>query len=80
MKALRLYNHTLCTADQDAKELGDNRRKITPRYAAKADYTGPSRRKKIYCGCSGDCQSARCLCYKHGVGCSIYCRRRSGES
>jgi hypothetical protein len=53
-----------CTAEQDAKEPGNNRRKITLRHAAKAPYTGSSRRKKIYCGCSGDCQLARFLCYR----------------
>jgi hypothetical protein len=68
-----------CTAEEDGKELGDNRRKITLRYVAKASYTGSSRRKKIYCGCSGDCQSARCLCHKNGVRCTIYCHRRSSE-
>ena len=44
-----------CTAEQDGKELGNNRRKITLRYAAKASYAGSSKREKISCGCSGDC-------------------------
>lgn len=68
-----------CTAEQDGKEVGNNRRKITLRYAAKASYTGSNKRRRIHCGCSGDCRSARCVCYKNGAKCTIYCHRRSGE-
>jgi hypothetical protein len=68
-----------CTAEEDGKELGDSRRKITLRYAAKASYTGSSKRRRIHCGCAGDCRSARCVCYKNGIKCTIYCHRRSGE-
>jgi hypothetical protein len=25
------------------------------------------------------CQSARCVCYKNGVGCTIYCHKRSNK-
>jgi hypothetical protein len=68
-----------CTAEEDGKELGNNRRKISLRYAAKASHTGSSKRKRIYCGCAGDCHTARCVCHKNGVGCTIYCHKRSGE-
>jgi hypothetical protein len=68
-----------CTAEHDAKELGNNRRKITLRYAAKALHTGSSKKVRIHCGCSGDCRSARCVCFKNGVGCTVYCHKRSGE-
>jgi hypothetical protein len=68
-----------CTAEQDKTELGNNRRKITLRHAAKALYTGSSKKKRIYCDCAGDCQSARCIYYKNGVRCTIYCHKRSGE-
>jgi hypothetical protein len=43
------------TAEQDAKELDNNRRKITFRYAAKACHTGLSKKTRIYYGCSGNC-------------------------
>jgi hypothetical protein len=39
------------TAEQDGKELGDHRRKIALRYAAKASHTGSSKMRN---GCSGD--------------------------
>ncbi len=68
-----------CTAGQDGEELGNNRRKITLRYAAKACHTGSSKRIRIHCGCSGNCQTARCVCYKNGAGCTIYCHKRSGD-
>jgi hypothetical protein len=65
-----------CTVEQDAKELGNNRRKITLRYAARACHNGSSKMKKIYCDCLGECSSGRCVCRKNGV---IYCHKRSGE-
>jgi transposase InsO family protein len=68
-----------CTARQDSEELGNNRRKITLRYAAKACHTGLSKRIRIHCGCLGNCQTARCVCYKNGAGCTIYCHKRSGD-
>jgi hypothetical protein len=43
------------TAEQDGTKLGNNRRKITLRYAAKALHTGLSKKKRIYCSCAGDC-------------------------
>lgn len=64
-----------CTAEQDAAQLGDNRL----RYAARALHAGMSKKRKIYCGCSGECQTACCVCKKNGVSCTIYCHRRSGE-
>jgi hypothetical protein len=48
------------TSAVDGKELGNNRRKITLKYAAKASYTGSSKRRKIHRDCAGDCRSARC--------------------
>jgi hypothetical protein len=68
-----------CTAEQDGKELSNNRRKITLRYAAKASHTGSSKMRKISCGCLSDCHSARCVCFKNRAGCTIYCHKRSGE-
>ena len=47
--------------------MGDNRRKITPRYAAKASHTSSSKRRRIHCSYAGDCRSARCACYKNGI-------------
>jgi hypothetical protein len=46
-----LYRLDPCTAEQDGKELGDHRRKITLRYSAKASHTGSSKMRN---GCSGD--------------------------
>jgi hypothetical protein len=43
-----------CTVELDGKELGDYRRKITLRYAAKASHTGSSKMRKISYGCLGD--------------------------
>src|ERR1700733_15591073 len=68
-----------CTTEVDSRELGNSRCKITLRYAAKASYTGSRKRRRIYCGCAGDCRLARCVCYKNGIGCTIYCHRHSGE-
>jgi hypothetical protein len=65
------------TAELDNREIGNNRRKITLRHAAKAGHT--SSRRKIFCGCSGSCQTARCICYKAGVQCTIYCHQRTGD-
>jgi IS30 family transposase len=65
------------TAEADGREIGNNRRKITLRYAAKAGHTGQKR--KIFCGCAGNCQSARCVCHKAGVQCTIYCHPRTGD-
>lgn len=45
----------------------------------KASHTGMSKRRRIYCGCLGECRTARCVCKKNGVGCTIYCHKRSGE-
>lgn len=53
-----------CTAEEDGKELGDSRRKITLSYAAKASYTGSIKRRRMHCGYAGDCRSAHCVCYK----------------
>jgi hypothetical protein len=68
-----------CTAEQDGEELDNNRRKITLRYAAKACHTGSSKKRRVHCGCSDNCQTARCVCYKNGAGCTIYCHKRTGE-
>jgi hypothetical protein len=68
-----------CIVKDDGKELGDNRRKITFRYAAEALYTGSSTRRMIHCGYAGDRRSARCACYKNGIRCTIYYHRRSSE-
>ena len=57
-----------CTAEQDGKELGNNRRKITLRYAAKASYAGSSKREKISCGCSGDCHRRSGECPNKATG------------
>lgn len=38
-----------------------------------------SDRQLLSCGCSGDCHSARCVCFKNGAGCTIYCHKRFGE-
>jgi hypothetical protein len=65
------------TAEIDGREIGNNRRKVTLRYAAKVGYTGQKR--KVVCGCTGSCQSARCACHKAGVQCTIYCHQRTGE-
>jgi hypothetical protein len=67
------------TGEQDSKELNDNRRKITLRYAVKVFNTGSSKKKRIYCDCAGDCRSARCIYYKNGTRYTIYCYRRLGE-
>jgi hypothetical protein len=48
------------TSAVDGKELGNNRRKITLKYAAKASYTGSSKRRKIHRDCAGDYRLARC--------------------
>ena len=64
-RAQNLNRIDQCTAEEDEKELGDSRRKIMLRYAAKASYTGSSKRRRIHCGCAGDCRSARCVCYKN---------------
>jgi hypothetical protein len=58
-----------CTAEEDGKELGDNRRKVALRYAVKESYTDSGRRRRIRCGCAGDCRSARCVCYTNGTRC-----------
>ena len=44
-----------------------------------ASYTSSSKRRRIHYGCAGDCRSARCVSYKDGISCTIYCHRRSGE-
>jgi hypothetical protein len=64
---------------KDAAHVGNNRRKITLRHAAKASHTGSSKKRRIYCGYAGDCRSARCVCFKNGTKCTIYCHKRSGE-
>ena len=42
--------------------MGDNWRKITLKYAAKASYTGSSKTKGIHCNYAGNCRSAHCVC------------------
>jgi hypothetical protein len=57
--------------------LGTIEGKIMLRHAAKAGHT--SSKRKIFCGCAGSCQSARCVCYKAGVQCIIYCHQRTSD-
>ena len=66
-----------CTAEQDAAQLDNNRRKITLRHAQ--SITHRHEQKENLLRCSGECRTARCVCKKTGIGCTIYCHKRTGE-
>src|SRR5205085_8918096 len=64
---------------EETRYIGNNRHKISLRHAARAGHTSHTQRRRIFCGRAGSCQSARCVCYKAGVKCTIYCHKRTGE-
>jgi len=46
---------------EDYKELGNNRRKITPRHTVEASQSGSNKRKRIYYNCLGMHKDAKIL-------------------